>query len=35
MQAVTGGEPWWALRLPGPDVVPRTRDDIVVISSGP
>lgn len=35
IQAVAGGELRWALRSPGPDGVPRTEDDIVVISGGP
>ena len=35
IQAVAGGEPLWALRSLGPDGVPRTEDDIVVIAGEP
>ena len=35
IQAVAGGEPRWALRSLGPDGVPRTEDDIVVIAGAP
>lgn len=35
IQAVAGGELRWALRSLGPDGVPRTEDDIVVIAGEP